>query len=185
MFNLYHSIHKVQRNLNQAGIDSIVIGGMAVAVWGEPRLTRDVDLKVLVSREQAAMLLELLGREYRSLADDPAATLRRQGLLFVEDLDGTRIDLLLADTPYDIHAIQRRQAYEVQPGILIQICSPEDLIIYKMISTRPRDAEDVEGIIRRQKESLDAPYILVWLRQFEQALDDSTLVKEFQRLMKS
>jgi hypothetical protein len=51
-----------------------------------------------------------------------------------------------------------------------------------LISTRPRDREDVWGIVRRQGDDLDDAYILNWLRQFELALDDSTLVTEYKKL---
>ncbi|MBW2000598.1 MAG: hypothetical protein JRJ29_21895 [Deltaproteobacteria bacterium] len=40
--------------------DYAIIGGIAVAVWGEPRLTRDIDVKVLLSRDEAQMLLKVL-----------------------------------------------------------------------------------------------------------------------------
>ncbi len=63
-----------------------------------------------------------------------------------------------------------------------KVFSKEDLILYKMISTRPRDREDVQGIVRRQGDALDDTYILDWLQQFEQALDDSTLVAEYRRI---
>jgi hypothetical protein len=52
------------------------------------------------------------------------------------------------------------------------------------ISTRLRDHEDAQGVIRRQGSNLDDKYVLDWLRQFEQALDDSTLVAEYNKLRK-
>jgi hypothetical protein len=159
-----------------------VIGGVAVAIWGEPRLTRDVDLKILLGREDAERLLAVLAPHYSSLLPDPLRALREQAMLFVQDAAGTRLDLLLADTPYDIQAIRRARVAEVEPGAPIAVCSPEDLVIYKLISTRLRDHEDAASVIRRQAESLDDEYILHWLRQFEQALDDSTLVAEYEHL---
>jgi len=108
--------------------------------------------------------------------------LRKQALVFIRDAIGTRLDLLLAETPYDATAIQRGSDFEVQPGIIIRLCSPEDLIIYKLISTRLRDHEDARSVIRRQGDVLEDDYVINWLRQFEQALDDSTLVAEYQRL---
>lgn len=48
MGNLYTSIQTLQKCLADAAIPSIVIGGVAVGVWGEPRLTLDADLKVLM-----------------------------------------------------------------------------------------------------------------------------------------
>jgi hypothetical protein len=62
-------------------------------------------------------------------------------------------------------------------------CAPPSiLILYKLISTRPRDHEDARSVIRRQGDALDDRYVLDWLRQFELALDDSTLVAEYRRL---
>jgi hypothetical protein len=182
MENLFQSILLLQKLLLDAGIPSIVIGGIAVAAWGEPRVTRDVDLKILLSREDADRLLEILSNDYRSLVSNPREMLRKQALVFIRDSLGTRLDLLLADTPYDVMAIQRGRDVEVQPGVAINLCSPEDLIIYKLISTRSRDHEDAKGIVRRQGELLEDNYIVNWLRQFEQALDDSTLVAEYEGL---
>ncbi len=51
MESLFHSIHALQKLLNEASIASVVIGGVAVSVWGEPRVTRDVDLKILRYKE--------------------------------------------------------------------------------------------------------------------------------------
>jgi hypothetical protein len=180
--NLFQSILALQQRLSEEEIPSIVIGGLAVATWGEPRLTRDVDLKVLLSREEADRLLDILSTEYVPLTSQPKKILRGQGLIFVQDAAGTRLDILLADTAYDILAIQRGRDIEVQPGVTVRVCRPEDLIIYKLISTRLRDHEDVRGVVRRQGNALDDDYVLDWLKQFEEALADSTLVDEYKRL---
>lgn len=64
----------------------------------------------------------------------------------------------------------------------VVVCSPEDLIIYKLISTRQRDLDDAQSVVYRQGDALDDDYVLTWLRRFEQALDDSTLVATYRRL---
>lgn len=182
MGSLVRSIRRLQQRLQEADIPSMVIGGVAVALWGEPRVTRDVDLKILLGREEADRLLAVLPPDYAPLLPDPRRALKEQAMLFVQDSAGTRLDLLLADTPYDVQAIRRGQSVEVEPGATIRVCSPEDLVIYKLVSTRLRDHEDAASIIRRQGDKLDDRYVLHWLRQFEQALDDSTLVAEYTRL---
>ena len=58
--NLLESAAHLQSVLQQAGIDLMVIGGLAVVAWGEPRATKDADLKVLLQREQAKRLLVAL-----------------------------------------------------------------------------------------------------------------------------
>lgn len=160
MEQLFRSIQTLQRRLNEAGIPSVVIGGVAVGMWGDPRVTRDVDLKVLLGRQDADRLLALLTPDYTWLLPEPRVALQKQAMVFVEDVAGVRLDLLLADTPYDIEAIQRGRDVEVAPDVVIHIGTPEDLIIYKMISTRPRDHEDARSVVRRQGHNLDDRYVL-------------------------
>lgn len=182
MHNLFRSIQDLQTLLLQADISSIVIGGVAVAAWGEPRLTRDIDLKVLLGRKEAERLLSIISTGYQPLVTNPLKSLQKQALIFVQDSLGTRLDILLADTPYDVMAIKRGRDIEIQPGVIIHLCSPEDLVIYKLISTRLRDYDDARSVIQRQGDALDNSYIIHWLEQFEQALNDSTLVHEYQNI---
>jgi len=179
--NLVKSAALAQLALSDAGIDSIVIGGLAVAIWGEPRLTRDVDLKVLLQRDRAQLLVKALPAGFRCLADQPEETLRRVGFLFVQDAAGIRIDFLLAETGFDVEALSRRRQVEMVAE-KIAVCTAEDLIVYKMVSTRPRDHDDVLGVVRRQQDQLDDDYVTSWLSQFEQALDDSTLVTSYRQM---
>lgn len=182
MQNLFESTFKIQDQLNQAGIDSAVIGALAVALWGKPRLTQDVDLKVLLSRDQSERLIKLLGKNHRFLTATPEETLKKMGFIFLKSTAGIRIDLLLADTPFDTQAIQRAKSVTISPDLKLKVVTPEDLIIYKLISTRAKDHEDVRGVLLRQKKLLEKGYILKWLRQFESALDDSTLIATFAKM---
>jgi hypothetical protein len=179
---LYASLSRLQKRLADAGIASAAIGGIAVSVWSRPRTTDDVDLKVLLDRDSAQRLLDVLQPDYPSLQPDPLQSLRRNGVLFVKDANGIRIDLQLADVSLDESAIRRAGSIELEPGVTARVCTAEDLILYKMISTRPQDQIDVESVVRRQGDALDDAYVLKWLRVLEQALDDSTLVSIYQRL---
>ena len=120
MESLYRAIQRLQKRLADAGIPSIVIGGIAVGIWGEPRATRDADLKIQLERRDAERLLTVLAPAYASLLPDPREALRRQAMLFVHDADGIRMDLLLADTSYDVVAIQRGSEVEVEPGVTLR-----------------------------------------------------------------
>jgi len=181
MQNLVRSVADLQHRLEEAGIPSAVIGGLAVGAWGEPRLTRDADLKVLARRDERSRVLHLLA-DFTPLHADPDEAFRRHGVAFFQDPAGTRIDVMLAETSFDETVIGRAHLIELQPGLAVRLCSAEDLIIYKAVSLRTRDRLDIEGIVRRQGDRLDDRYVEDWLRQFEQALDDSTLVAEYRRL---
>jgi len=85
MENLLQSIRTLQDRPSDAGTPSIVIGGVAVAAWGEPRVTRDVDLKVLLGCDDADCLLAALAPDYVSLLPDPRKALRQQAVVFMQD----------------------------------------------------------------------------------------------------
>lgn len=185
MDGLIASVIQAQNLLEQAGIPSVVIGGLAVAVWGEPRATQDVDLRVLLRRAEAHKLLEVLGEAYVPFHLNPLENLARHGMIFVRDKAETRLDFLLADTSFDESAIARGRAMEIAPGQPIRVCSPEDLIIYKLLAPRGRDYDDVVSIVRRQQDQLDDTYILKWLTEFSQALDESNLPQEYEQIRRN
>jgi hypothetical protein len=57
---LYQAVVKLQQRLSSAGIESAVIGGIAVSMWARPRATEDADFKVLLDRDNAQDLLNVL-----------------------------------------------------------------------------------------------------------------------------
>ena len=56
------------------------------------------------------------------------------------------------------------------------------MIIHKAISERQKDWEDIEGVLLRQDDRLDQAYILGWLAQFGQALEQPELIQRYQDL---
>lgn len=179
---LVESVRQIQTRLDAASIPSVLIGGLAVAVWGAPRGTQDVDLKIMLKRDEAQRLLDLLKDEFVPFQRDPLMALKINGIVFVRDKLETRVDLALADTAFDESAIVRGRMVDLTPNAPARVCSPEDLIVYKLLAPRGRDYDDIVGIIQRQQDVLDDAYVNRWLREFERALDDSTLVRDYQRM---
>lgn len=46
--------------MKAAGIDYLIIGGIAVGVWGEPRLTEDIDMIAFISKRDVDEIIGLL-----------------------------------------------------------------------------------------------------------------------------
>jgi hypothetical protein len=182
MSKLVESVLDLQKRLDRVGIPSVLIGGLAVSAWGEPRGTRDVDLKVMLKREDAQRLLDLLGADFTPLHADPLQAIRQNGVLLVHNPLGVRVDLLLADTEFDEAAIRRGRSIELQPDRTARVCSPEDFIVYKLLAPRGRDYDDLVSVIHRQGGALDDAYVIKWLKEFERALDDNTLVNTYQQM---
>lgn len=91
------------------------------------------------------------------------------------------MDLIFSFTPYELEAIRRAVAV-IFDEVEVRFASAEDLIIHKLVAGRPRDIEDVSGVLAR-KPSLDDAYILRWLDSFREIVNRD-LVLEFTHLRK-
>ena len=149
----------------------MVIGGQAVLVHGEPRLTRDIDITVGTGPEGIAAILEVV-RDVglTPLADDPHAFASQT--LVVPSVDassGIRVDLILSLTSYEAQAMRRAQSVAIG-GALVRVATAEDLIVHKVIAGRPRDLEDVRSVLLKNP-GVDRGYVRRWLLEFEVATD--------------
>lgn len=87
-----------------------------------------------------------------------------------DEVTGIRVDFIFSFTPYEQEAIQRGRAI-VLHGVPVNFASPEDLVIHKIFSRRPRDLEDVRSILLKNP-SLDTSAIEARLAEFDLAVPD-------------
>lgn len=174
-------LRQIDAFLRAHNIPYMVIGGIANAIRGEPRATHDADLKVLVRGITIS--------EFRALAEAEFKPYRRPWLgqaqsalvISLEVAPDMVVDLLVAVLPYEEQAIQRAEPIEIE-GLILPVCTAEDLIIHKAIADRPKDWLDIEKILLRQRNRVDVAYIRNWLRQFAEALEKPHLVVRFDQL---
>ena len=172
---LERAVGSLARFLEAARVPYMVIGGIANLVWGEPRSTLDVDATVLVDEAAWPALVVKLRKRFRVIPKAPLAFVRQTHVLPVETVDGVRIDLIWAQLPYEHRAIARATTEEVA-GHRVRVCRPEDLIIHKIVSERPKDREDVRAIVRHQGRRLDRRYLTQTVRALSRALDQPELL---------
>jgi predicted nucleotidyltransferase len=140
--------------LREAEIDFVLVGGLAVNAWGYLRATRDVDLVPDPSSENLArldtLLVELGGRvEVGERLLDPSAirTFLRTGDRTLVLTDLGRIDVLQGLPQVPPFAALAERASEVDiDGLVVRVCSLDDLLAMKRASDRPRDRDDVEAL---------------------------------------
>ena len=145
----------------------MLIGGQAVLLHGEPRLTQDVDITLGVTPERLPEVLDLCrDLNLELLPDDVAEFVRATFVLPVRHVQsGIRVDLVFSATPYERKAISRAVTVELG-GSTVPFASAEDLVIHKLFAGRARDIEDVEGVLRRKGQDLDWGYVLKWVGSF-------------------
>lgn len=171
---LHAALTIVGELLDRHQIPYAVAGGMAVAVWGEPRATFDVDVAIAAEvadeeslfaaiRSEGAFLMEP-----QTLPMPPEMKIVRAHLL---DKTGVAPEIILVDfllLPSDFAtSLQKRRVQMTLSGRPRWVCSCEDLIVLKLLSGRPKDIEDVRGMLRIQQAAVDREYVRQWARRLD------------------
>jgi hypothetical protein len=135
-------------------------GALALAYYGEPRTTVDIDVNVFVSSERFEEVRAVLAAAGVDRFPD-AATIRRdgQGRAF---WGSNPVDLFFAYG--DIHEAMRRDARQVPFGEgAIPVLSVEHLVVSKVVFDRPKDWIDLEQVLTANP-GLDVNEVDRWLR---------------------
>lgn len=155
--------------LEGLGAEYMIGGSQASIYYGEPRLTRDVDVIVALRAEHLpAFLGGFPADEY--YVDEGAAreAVRTAGQFhIIHPGSGLKIDVYVnPNTPYDRARLARRQRLPLLPGMSAYFAPPEDVILYKLLYHRQVESgmhlRDVLGILRVSGPDLDERYITEW-----------------------
>ncbi len=143
--NLFDELVQLCAALDRANVDYALAGGLAVAVWGVPRATKDIDLLVEPSRVDAAKAAALaLGF---NLAAGP---IRFRDGMSIERVSRVRdgalltIDFMLVDENLSAAWSSRKRLPAF--GSSLSVVSRDALISMKLAAARPQDLADVEKL---------------------------------------
>lgn len=148
----------------------MVIGGQAVLVYGEPRLTKDIDITLGLGIEGLAKIINLVKKlNLKPLVSNIETFVKETMVLpVIHEKSGIRVDLIFSHSPYERQAIIRAKTIKLG-RTEIQFAALEDVIIHKMIAGRARDIEDIRTILLKNSK-YDSQYISKWLAEFDSAL---------------
>jgi len=181
--SLIHAAAEIARFLERRGFPYFVIGGLALQHWGEPRLTRDVDITVLVASKDLASFMDAVLSRFSPRIPDARDFALRHRVLLVQADNGVPIDISLGIPGYEGEAFRRAVEVEFPEVGKIRLIGPEDLIIHKCVAGRPRDVEDVEGILIRQRLQLNLELVQKWLAQFREVVDTHDPLNLFEKAL--
>jgi hypothetical protein len=136
----------------------MLVGGFAVAYWGYPRQSIDIDVVVDLDEDKLALFLKRAARSGFVFDENEIRTVVRVGNRFVMELDDFRIDCWIPRTPAEKDALARRRGKRLF-GRSLSLISAEDLIIAKLLVGRARDLEDVKTVLVRQGRKLNKSYL--------------------------
>lgn len=163
-------LEKIARGLDAKNIPYMVIGGQAVLLYGEPRLTRDIDITLGAGIERLGEMRAIVDRLGLKYLTEQVEDFVKETMVLpaVEEKTGIRVDFIFSFSFYERQAIKRAKAVALGRA-KIRFAALEDVVVHKVIAGRPRDIEDIENILAKNPE-YDSSYIEKWLAEFDAAL---------------
>ena len=171
-------------SLNKHNLPYMVVGGQAVLLYGEPRLTRDIDITLGVDVDHLGEVLAVVQElNLKPLPKEIESFVRETMVLpTLDEHTGIRVDFIFSYTPYETGAIKRAKKVKIM-GQEVNIASPEDLIIHKIFAGRPRDIEDVRTVLLKNPD-VDLQYIREWLNEFDESSEEKDFLTTFEGIVK-
>ena len=174
---------RIGANLSKSNLPYMIIGGQAVLLYGEPRLTRDVDVTLGVNIDRLHDLLTVVKELSLNPIPNDVESFVKQTMVLptLDEPTGVRVDFIFSSTPYETDAIKRARKITIMDQ---EVCfaSPEDLIIHKIFAGRPRDLEDVWSVILKNP-GIDTQYIKNWLKEFDASFEKKDFLKTFEGIL--
>lgn len=159
-----------------------VFGAQAAIVWGSPRLSGDVDVTATIEPAAVASFIETMRQHgFRLLFDDSDFVARTRVLPFIHGRTRMPLDVVLAGPGIEEDFLSRAIPVKIR-GTSVPVISPEDLVITKVLAGRPKDIEDLRGVIHERRASLDETRVRRILRLLEEGLAQSDLLPVFEKI---
>jgi len=165
-------LREVVRKLNAQGIPFMLVGAYASSIYGEPRLTLDIDIVVDLGAPQVKGLFEAFptGEYYADLKAMQDAVRRSAQFNVIHVPTGCKVDFIVVKkTPFAQREFDRRRKVPVLTGEDCHVASPEDVIIGKLRFYRMGRSEkhlrDIAGVLRVSGEKVDRSYVEQWAEE--------------------
>jgi hypothetical protein len=142
--NLYDEFFSMIGLFNKLGIRYAIVGGIALAFYGKPRFTRDID--ILLHQDDMHLLQMAMDRlRYEETAEpwvltNTTLTLRR--FLKIEGQDELMLDILTANTDDHFRIIRNAVRTESTMG-MVPVATKLDIIWLKRSRSSGQDLIDI------------------------------------------
>ncbi len=161
----------------------MIIGGVAASVLGRPRLTQDVDALAILAESDWAPAIRIAS-QYNIVPriEDALQFARRSRVLLMRHAPSSvDIDVTLGDLPFERAAVEKCENRLVG-GTRLRLPRVEDLLVMKAIARRPKDIQDIQGLLAAHPDA-DVAAARRWVREFATAMSMPDILAEFDALL--
>ena len=182
MSGIAEALRALERVFAGLGARWYVFGAQAAIFPGVARATADVDVTLdPAGHAPAAIVGALKTGGFRLRIEDPEFVVQTR-VLPVVHAGGVPVDVILAGPGIE-ELFFERVVHRIVDGTDVPIASAEDVVVMKVLAGRPKDLEDVRGIVSANRRSLDAGHVRAMLDLLERALDRSDLLPIFENIL--
>ncbi len=132
--------------LNKHDVQYLVVGGYAVAIHGYPRYTKDLDVWIALSPENADKILRALDDFGFGELNLTAEDFSEPGQIIQLGFPPNRIDIMTSLSGVDFNNCYETRFEVNLDGIAIVIIDRANLKKNKLATGRPQDLADAENI---------------------------------------
>ena len=165
-------LRRVLDLVEEQGITYLLVGSLASGVYGEPRLTHDIDVVLELRPDQVARLCEAFPAADYYVSEKAAREAVAKGGQFnvIHPASGNKIDFMIArQDAWGRSQISRRRREQILPGRPGYTAAPEDVIIGKLWYYREGGSEkhlrDIAAMLQVSGDQIDKEYINRWVQQ--------------------
>lgn len=134
------------QSLNDNGVRYLVVGGYAVALYGYPRYTKDIDIWVEMAAENASNILKALDQFGFGSLGVNASDLTEPDRMLQLGHPPARIDILTTLPGVDFSECYSARTVVEVDGISINFINLENLRKNKKATGRHQDLADLENL---------------------------------------
>jgi hypothetical protein len=168
-------VRDISQRFASAGIPFMLTGSMAMNYYAIPRMTRDIDVVVVLHQDDVATLVRTFSPDYYLPETVGDAVLSQTMFNLIHTESVIKVDCIIRkNTPYRRLEFERRRLVSIQDFETF-IVSKEDLILSKLAWARDSHSEMQ---LRDVRNLLDTGCDMPYLEQWAKALEVGSLLKE-------
>ncbi len=169
------------RTFDGLGLSWYLFGAQAAIVYGVARLTADVDVTVRAPAMPTADWLAALEHHgFQGRFADAAFIASTRVLPVVHLKTGLPVDIVLAGPGLEDEFLERAVVRSID-GVQVPVIEIADLVVLKVLASRPKDLDDVVSLLRIHPDDLDTVRVRTVLKMLEDALGQSDLLSAFEQ----
>ena len=140
------------RALLDGGVEFLIIGAQALGVHGYVRATKDLDIWIRCSDENARRTWRALAAFGAPMTSLTIEDLTTPGTIYQIGVEPVRIDILTDVGGLDFEEAWRERIMVEQAGLLLPYLGRDHLISSNRVAGRPQDLIDIANIERLQRQ---------------------------------